>query len=313
MRRAFLLAWAALLLSVVNDSWAITAFNVDIGPFSDSRSWDNGVPTVSNIGWMNNGGTATGGDEIIGPFTLLIDDGAVDFELPKLQGVNIAQAGGSWSSSDSTILGWDVVHDQDTHDPAIYALHAEFSAGNELVIGRNANATMDHQNGTVTVTNALRIGSVANSARSTYSITDGTVTAGDLIFSPSSVDGRISPSFNFVERSAGKLNVLNSNYSEQDGLDDIVAGNITGKLAEVPRQHQPQRRRLPPPAQTGRIRAVQAIRFHEQGPPSVLQLDELPDPQPGPGQVRRHCLPGSSQEAIRLVETALAILVRETV
>jgi len=30
---------------------------------------------------------------------------------------------------------------------------------------------------------------------------------------------------------------------------------------------------------------VQAIRFHEQGPPGVLQLDELPDPQPGPGQV----------------------------
>jgi len=30
---------------------------------------------------------------------------------------------------------------------------------------------------------------------------------------------------------------------------------------------------------------VQAIRFHEQGPPGVLQLDELPDPQPGPGEI----------------------------
>ena len=30
---------------------------------------------------------------------------------------------------------------------------------------------------------------------------------------------------------------------------------------------------------------MHAIRFHRQGPPDVLQLDELPDPSPGPGQV----------------------------
>ena len=28
-----------------------------------------------------------------------------------------------------------------------------------------------------------------------------------------------------------------------------------------------------------------AVRLHEQGPPSVLQLDEVPDPTPGPGEV----------------------------
>ncbi|TWH01889.1 NADPH:quinone reductase and related Zn-dependent oxidoreductases [Nocardioides sp. J9] len=31
---------------------------------------------------------------------------------------------------------------------------------------------------------------------------------------------------------------------------------------------------------------MHAIRQHAYGPPSVLQLEELPDPQPGPGQVR---------------------------
>jgi len=30
---------------------------------------------------------------------------------------------------------------------------------------------------------------------------------------------------------------------------------------------------------------MQAIRFHQQGPPSVLQLEELPTPEPGPGEV----------------------------
>jgi len=30
---------------------------------------------------------------------------------------------------------------------------------------------------------------------------------------------------------------------------------------------------------------VHAVRFHEQGPPSVLQLDDVPDPSAGPGEV----------------------------
>lgn len=30
---------------------------------------------------------------------------------------------------------------------------------------------------------------------------------------------------------------------------------------------------------------MKAIRVHRAGPPSVLQLDELPDPTPGAGQV----------------------------
>ncbi len=30
---------------------------------------------------------------------------------------------------------------------------------------------------------------------------------------------------------------------------------------------------------------MQAVRFHTQGPPEVLRLEELPDPEPGPGEV----------------------------
>ncbi len=31
---------------------------------------------------------------------------------------------------------------------------------------------------------------------------------------------------------------------------------------------------------------MRAVRFHRQGPPDVLQIDELPSPEPGPGEVR---------------------------
>ena len=31
---------------------------------------------------------------------------------------------------------------------------------------------------------------------------------------------------------------------------------------------------------------MRAVRFHRQGPPDVLQIDDLPAPQPGPGEVR---------------------------
>ncbi|HEU4754335.1 MAG TPA: NADPH:quinone reductase, partial [Armatimonadota bacterium] len=44
------------------------------------------------------------------------------------------------------------------------------------------------------------------------------------------------------------------------------------------REEQPARR---PPETVN----MKAIRVHEFGPPSVLQLEELPDPQPAPGQV----------------------------
>lgn len=30
---------------------------------------------------------------------------------------------------------------------------------------------------------------------------------------------------------------------------------------------------------------MRAVRFHEYGPPGVLQTDEVPDPEPGPGEI----------------------------